>query len=66
MDSDNNLPDIIDLNDWIYETHPDIFTATKYLSDAHKVRNIWLKVWIAAGKPDIDEFFKKMIDSAGN
>lgn len=47
-------PDIIDLNDWMSATKPDIYSATKYLSDTEKVYLFWLKIWKEAGRPNLD------------
>ncbi len=48
-------PDIISLNDWILFKHPEVFNATKYISNTTKLMKVWLKVWENAGKPNIEE-----------
>jgi hypothetical protein len=47
--------DIIDLNDWILHYRPDVYEATKFLSDASVVMKIWTIAWREAGCPEIRE-----------
>lgn len=49
-------PDIFDLDSYILENHPNIHSATKYLSDASASYRIQLMQWKADGKPDIETF----------
>lgn len=48
LESENWEPDIIDLNDWIFKYHPDVYADTKYLSNPY---SLWLMFWIEQGKP---------------
>ena len=45
-----NLPDILDLNDWLFNNHKEYFGATKYLSNPY---DTWVSYWRDQGCPDI-------------
>jgi hypothetical protein len=45
--------DIIDLNDWVLANHPQVYEATKYLSDTTALMRIWGVAWKEAGCPEI-------------
>lgn len=49
---DENLPDVLDLNDWLFNNHKDYFGATKYLSNPY---DTWLSYWRDQGSPEIRE-----------
>ena len=49
------VPDIFDLNDYIFQTHYVLYQATKYLSDSNAMYNIWLGQWKRAGSPALDQ-----------
>ncbi len=49
---EENLPDILDLNDWLFNNHKDYFGATKYLSNPY---DTWLSYWRDQGSPEIRE-----------
>jgi len=53
-----NLPDILDLNDWLFNNHKEYFGATKYLSNPY---DTWVTYWRDQGSPDISDMGKEII-----
>ena len=51
---ENEIPDIIELQDWLSQTNDSslkkIYDATKYLSSPY---SMWLETWYLYGKPAI-------------
>ena len=45
--------DIIDLNDWVLFNDPDMYAATKYISDTNVLMKLWTTSWRKAGCPEI-------------
>lgn len=45
--------DIIDLQTWIVVNRPNVYEATKYLSDTGALMRIWTIAWREAGRPEI-------------
>ena len=50
MEYNYPIPDIADLNDWIFDHEPALFEATRYLQPTSQY-DVWYPVWEAAGRP---------------
>ena len=52
--TEDEKPDVIELNDWCFFTQPDFHAAIKYLHESVRY-DAMLKLWIEKGKPPISE-----------
>ena len=50
MKTTDELPCFADLNDWVFETQPEVFEAVRYLQPSSQY-DLFLSLWNKAGKP---------------
>ena len=50
MKTTDEIPCFTDLNDWAFETHPEVFEAVRYLHLSSQYA-LFLSLWNKAGKP---------------
>jgi hypothetical protein len=48
-----HTPDIFDLTGWILDVCPQLYHATKYLSDGSKQYKLFYDHWVSQGRPNI-------------
>ena len=50
MKTQDKLPCFTDLNDWVFETQPEVFEAVRYLQPSSQY-DLFLSLWNKAGRP---------------